>query len=433
MRTVRQFGFYAKDRLGGGKIKQSIGEIAQVLKEPFSPSSVAYRSEKLEKLLQHATATVPFYQKRGLHEFTDFPVVRKNTIQKDFDAFRSEKFVESPLFKVSTSGSTGIPFLLYHNPEKRQRNTADVLHFMNQTGYRIGNALFELEVWRGHNKRAGWKNLVQNTIQFDVTKMGSGEIEDLLSRIKRARGPKNILGFASALESIAQEMERQDLNMGRHNLRGITANSEYLNPYTREVLERRFNTPVYSRYSSEEMGILAHQTENSGTSFQLNWASYIFEIMEMDRDIPAAEGQLGRLVVTDLYNHSMPLIRYDTSDVGMFAPDNSDNRYLSAVEGRKMDMVTDTSGTVLSSFVVYTLFYPYYHLLNQYQFIQEGAKEYTIKLNAKGPFDKEFQLVEAVKADFGQDARVNIIYVDEIPALASGKRRKVVNLYAGRA
>lgn len=429
MRLLRTLGFKLKDKVQGSPLKKNLSEIEEVLRDPFSDKALGLRQEYIENLLDHAVQTVPFYKDLKGSGLGDFPVIKKTIIQENFDAFKSKEFNTESLFRVSTSGSTGVPFVLYHNADKRKRNTSDVLYFMGQTGYRIGNALIELEVWRGHNRRSRILNLLQNTFQFDVTKLDDEKIKLFLQKVNSTSGTINMLGFASAFESICQYMDKNDIAYDKGNIVGVTANSEYLNEYTRAALKKRFNTNVYSRYSNEEIGILAHQTEHSGDNFVLNWGSYYFEILEMDTDRPARKGELGRLVVTDLFNYSMPLIRYDTGDVGMFAPDFPENRYLSAVEGRKMDLVSDTKGTVLSSFVVYTLFYPYYHLLNQYQFIQEGAKEYTIKLNVKEGFANEGELIQAVKKDFGQDAMVNIVYVDEIPALASGKRRKVVNQY----
>ena len=71
-----------------------------------------------------------------------------------------------------------------------------------------------------------------------------------------------------------------------------------------------------------------------------------------------------------------------------------------------------------------------YHLLKQYQFIQQGEKSYEVKLNLQGEgFQFENDLVIDIKSDFGEDAIITISYVDEIPALASGKRRKVMNNY----
>ncbi len=432
MRQLRILGFKAKDLIGGSPISQNIREVQGILSDPFGEQAQKLREDYLQSLLRRASNSVPYYSDMKCGGLDAFPVIKKTTIQDYFDSFRSRDYESESLFRVSTSGSTGVPFVLYHNKDKRKRNTSDVLFFMGQTGYQLGNALLELEVWRGHNRRSRIRNLLQNTFQFDVTKLDDEKIKAFLKMVGERRGRINMLGFSSAFESICQYMDKHDIYYEKGNIAGITANSEYLNGYTRETLKKRFRTKVYSRYSNEEIGILAHQTENSGDNFVLNWGSYFFEILEMDKDIPAQKGQLGRIVVTDLFNHSMPLIRYDTGDVGMFNPEYPDNRYLSNVEGRKMDLVTNTRGTVLSSFVVYTLFYPYYHLLNQYQFIQEAAKDYTIKLNVRDGFDREKELIQAVKSDFGQDAAVRIVYVDEIPPLASGKRRKVVNLYNNR-
>ena len=75
-------------------------------------------------------------------------------------------------------------------------------------------------------------------------------------------------------------------------------------------------------------------------------------------------------------------------------------------------------------------FYNYYHLLKQYQFIQQGEKDYEVKLNLQGNnFEFEDDLIASIKSDFGNDSNVTITYVDEIPPLSSGKRRKVVNNY----
>lgn len=92
-------------------------------------------------------------------------------------------------------------------------------------------------------------------------------------------------------------------------------------------------------------------------------------------------------------------------------------------------MIFDTQGNMLSSYVVYTKFYPYYHLLHQYQFVQMGEKEYLVKLNTKEDFAFERELISSFKDDFGKDAIITVAHVDEIPPLSSGKRKKVVNEY----
>lgn len=429
LNIFRSKSFWVLDSLKGKPIKNHWKEIENVLENPFSNDSEAIRENNLQKMLSHAVNTVPFYTAFSDYgNLQDFPVITKKKIQDNFESHKSNKYDTDTLFKVSTSGSTGVPFVLYHDKGKRKRNSADVICFSKKAGYSIGNLLIELEVWRGHNTRNGFKNFLQNTVQFDITRLTEDRIAELLKLFSKSSDHKNVLGFPSALETMCQYIDANRIKPRTKGLKSVIANSEYLNNYTRESIQRIFKCPIYSRYSSEELGIIAHQTEDSGSDFRINWASYYVEILDLEKDIPAPKGTYGRLVITDLFNFSMPLIRYDTGDIAMF--NESNKKFLKTVEGRKMDMVFDTEGQMLSSYVVYTKFYPFYNLLNQYQFIQIGQKEYHIKLNLKSDrFDFENELIDSIKADFGNDAIVTLEFVHEIPPLLSGKRKKVVNLY----
>ena len=70
-----------------------------------------------------------------------------------------------------------------------------------------------------------------------------------------------------------------------------------------------------------------------------------------------------------------------------------------------------------------------YDKLKQYQFIQEGQKEYLLKLNgAEGIYDDE-EIQEYLKTVLGNDAEIKIEHVTGIPVLASGKFKKTVCHY----
>ena len=69
--------------------------------------------------------------------------------------------------------------------------------------------------------------------------------------------------------------------------------------------------------------------------------------------------------------------------------------------------------------------------IQQYQFIQEGAKDYKMLLNlcSSDEFKREDEMVEMLKSFLGKDAVIFVEYVKEIPVLKSGKRKQVVNNY----
>ena len=92
-----------------------------------------------------------------------------------------------------------------------------------------------------------------------------------------------------------------------------------------------------------------------------------------------------------------------------------------------MDTIYSTSKQLISSFTITNNMWKY-HELKQYQFIQSDVKMYTFKLNVDTTFNREQELINEFKTYLGSDAVISIEYVDEIPLLNSGKRRKVVNL-----
>ena len=72
---------------------------------------------------------------------------------------------------------------------------------------------------------------------------------------------------------------------------------------------------VYARYSNIENGIIAQQNQNKD-DYLINSASYHIDIYSLQNDSLLKHGELGRIVVTDFFNKGMPLIKYDTGDVG---------------------------------------------------------------------------------------------------------------------
>jgi phenylacetate-CoA ligase len=175
--------------------------------------------------------------------------------------------------------------------------------------------------------------------------------------------------------------------------------------------------------------MLAQQTTDSEGAFLANFASYYIEILDLKKDIPVQNGKMGRIVVTDLFNRAMPLIRYDTGDLGVFEKliKNGKTQYfLKKVEGRKMDAIYNINGELISSFSVTNSMWKYTQL-KQYQFIQIGHKDYEFRLNSEGDFLLEEELINEFKGYLGSDARIGISYVNEIPLLSSGKRKKVLN------
>lgn len=209
---------------------------------------------------------------------------------------------------------------------------------------------------------------------------------------------------------------------------GVISGSDMLFDETRAVISKVLgNVPVVSRYSNEENGVLG-QDEGMNNVFAINEANYIIEIVDADGN-SVADGTLGRIVVTDLYNYAMPMIRYDTGDVGaiqIFDINGRKKRCICQFSGRRVDVVYDADGNVLSPHTITNSMWDFPEI-TQFQLIQKGKEQYILKLNVDNTFKRENDVLIALQSVLGSTAQIEIEKVDEIPVLASGKRRYIVN------
>ena len=423
--------FWALDALKGGKLMAHYRDIAQILENYDTPESQKRRATLLKQLLRHASDTTEFYGKyKNRENLEDFPVIDKSIIRDNFDAFQSSEYKDRSKQKVSTSGSSGSPFMVYQNIDKVIRNRADTIYLQGKAGYKIGYRLYYIRKWLAKYRMNGLTRKMRNIEMVNVADFSNNYLEELTADLRNDTSTKVLLSYSSALRDICQYLEQVNAEPIETNISSIIAMAEGLGDDTREKLIKYFNAPVYLRYSNQENGILSLQLSQSNNNLQINWASYYIEILHPEKDIPVTHGELGRVVVTDLFNYCTPFIRYDTGDFAAMTKEGAffkGSPVFLRVEGRKMDIIYDTQGLVKSGYNIYQL--DSYPEIKQFQFVQEDRTKYSIKLVVRNRLKSEAEIIDHFKAFLGTDANIEIIYVEEIKQLASGKRRLIINIY----
>ncbi|MEW7290784.1 CoF synthetase [Aquimarina sp. 2304DJ70-9] len=428
LQVFRKNAFWFYDFLRGFDIRNHYRDIKQINEFPTSEFSKNKKAKYLSNILSHTLETTKFYKTYAKDtQLSDFPVINKNLIRDNFDDFKSSKYKTKNCVLVSTSGSTGAPFSVLQNMSKRCRNTGDNLYYSKKSGYEIGYELVYIKIWPDHIKRTLFsKDWIQNIVPQSVFKLEDDTIAEFIKKLEESTSKKSFLGYVSAFEKICKYLDKVNAKPIQCNVHSIITISEGLNAYTRNRMQKYFGVVPVSRYSNNENGIIAQEDGDDTRRFMINLASYHVEILHLDKDIPVTNGERGRIVVTDLHNYAMPLIRYDTGDIGSMDVGEKGVPFLTSIEGRKLDLIYNTSGDLVPSHISYKLCK--YGEYKQFQLIQYGEKEYLIKLNTDQKVDEEKMLLE-YKEYLGQDANITIEYVDEIPLLSSGKRREVMNTY----
>jgi phenylacetate-CoA ligase len=429
LEKIRKICYWIFDFLRGSPVRNHYRDIKFILENFGSDESNARREKHLTEILQHAINTTPFYKKNSKGtSLKDFPIINKGTVRNNYDQFKSDTYINQKNIPVVTSGSTGTPFKLFHDKNKRFRNNADIIYFAKQGGFEIGSRLIYMKVWNDINKKSNLKKWMENIKPYSIFNYTEKDIEQLLNDLRQDTSRKGLVCFASTCEVIVKYLDAKNAAPENFNITSVITNSDALSNYVKDKMEHYFKVPVVSRYSNMECGMLAQQNRSGGYFFDFNWASFYLELLHPDKDEPAEPGTMGRVVVTDLFNRCMPLIRYDTGDLAYLKKRGLEKApVLESIEGRKVDLIRDTQEKVITSHIVTVNMWKYAEL-KQYQFAQIDSGEYVFRLNPWSmPFSREKELITEFKGYLGQNANIGIEYVDEIPPLSSGKRKLVVN------
>lgn len=421
---LRWFGFWTLDSLRGGPVRKYYNQIKNSYQKG---TSVEATDKKIRKLIKHAVKTTKYYQDFDENiKFEDLPVVNKDTFRNYYDDFLSETYKGASDNRVMwTSGSTGTPFSMIQNKDKINHNTAGGIFISALGGYYIGMKEAFVRVWMRNVRKSKLQLFAENLIMMDSSVMDDNSLGEMVSIIKK-KDVKCLIGYSSALAEISKYIDEKQIDVSGCNMQAIIPISEALAVEARKNLERQFKCHCRAWYSNEENGVMGLQNiEDEG--YYIDTESYYMEILKLDSDEPAEPGELGRIVITDLFNYAFPILRYDNGDLAIAERQEKDGRfrfYLKELYGRQSDIIYDCDGNPVTpvSTNMWNL-----KGVKQFRFIQEDVTRYTMCLNGDRDLIDVNDVIGRLKPFLGKRAEINIEFVDEIPVLNSGKRKFLEN------
>ena len=424
---LRWTGFFVRDRLKDhGLAKRQLEADLYAYRHG---TSVQETRKKLGSLIDHAVRTTGFYKDYDPRiPLEQLPVVDKDTFRNHYREFLSSDYTDAKDNRLmSTSGSTGTPLTMVQNHSKAVCDQADGAAMGVLAGYRIGEKMAMLRVWVRNVQKGKLQQLAENSIMMDSSSLSDDSMQSMLDVLKREK-VKCLIGYASAIGELSDYIRRNHISTEGFSLHSIIPISETMPDPVRKQLQEQFGLPVQSWYSNEENGIMGVQ-EKYSDAYYINSESYYYEILKLNSDEPAENGEVGRIVITDLNNYAFPVIRYANGDTAAARYTEKDGRFrleLTELYGRRSDMLYDTQGRAVTPYVITNNLWNV-DGVRQYQFIQDGIKAYTLKLNG----DKERMdlpdILGRIRPYLGEDAEIQVEFVQEIPVLASGKRKYIEN------
>lgn len=306
---------------------------------------------RLKETVERASRA-PFYRKKGLGDYTirDLSDIRKLpvTTKQDLRDAYPYGMICTSLDEVvrlhSSSGTTGIPTVIYHSALDLHNWTELVARCLYMMGLRrhdvfqnmIGYGLFT----GGLGLHYGAERLGCLTIPT-----GPGNTKRQLKFMKEFKTtaihviPSYALHLADTLEAegIDPRTEFPDLS---YAILGAEPHSEE----TRRKVQDFFGIRAFNSYGLSEMngpGVAFECPEMNGMHI---WEdAYLVEIVDPDTLEPLPAGSRGELLITTLSREAMPIIRYRTKDLTSLEPGECacgrTHARINRITGRSDDMM----------------------------------------------------------------------------------------------
>jgi len=427
MKNIRWHVFWLVDFLRGRPVRKYYNQVKICY---INGTSTVGTQTKVRQLIKHAVNTTQFYKAFDKDiALSQLPVVNKVIYKQNYDKFLSSQYKNAKSNrKISTSGSTGIPFSMVQNKNKIHHNTGASIFLFTLGNYYIGMKQAYIRILVERHKKTRFRCFMENVSMIDALDLKDPGVEDFLKEIYQKKF-KSILSFASSLITINRYINNNPSALKGSSIQSIISQSEALPESVRHELGEKFSCVVKSLYSNNENGIMGIQ-DKDGPEYYIDTSSYFLEFLRLDADTPVREGELGRIVVTDLYNFAFPILRYDTGDLAKHKIIQHNDRHKLMIEelfGRLTDTIFDCNEIEISPFAISSRFTDI-DGIKQWQLFQVDQRKYKLIINLdSNSFDEEVALNNLYQV-LGKNAHIEIQYTDEIPVLASGKRRRLVNL-----
>lgn len=397
----------------------------------LSPEDIQREQQrKLADFLKHATTNSQWYVPYRNMQLKDFPILEKKDVIENLDRIATIR--ESQAIVCLTGGTTGSSMKVLYTPADMQERFALIDTFRETYGYRLGmktawfsgkNLLQERDIPRGTFYRDDYINKIRFFSTFHITPRNF----DAYWKAFTDFAPEYIIGIPACVDDLCRMAIERNLEFKGH-VKAFFSTAETVLNLQRENLKKVFGCPLIDQYASSEGAPFILQCPHG--SLHIHPLSGIFEVVDEDMR-PAREGEI---LVTSFTTYGTPLIRYRICDRIKLAPDDfvcpcgSCFPVVEHIDGRAADFVLSLDGGRITIGNIGNCTKGV-EGIQCFQILQDKPDEITVKMVSSRKFDviQELNFKNALRQRLGEEMKITLIKVPEIPKERSGKFRILKN------
>jgi phenylacetate-CoA ligase len=409
----------------------------------FTPGELEQlRIRKLKDLIEYCYAHVPYIRTRmkeagvgssNIREPGDLallPIMTKADVHGNRESLRSE--VSGKLRSFSTSGSTGAPLALDFSKRRLASHVACRQRVSRWWGVSIGDpeiALWGPPLnWTYRDWLRGLRDRVMSSRLLSAYEMNEPTMSRYLDILGTGRW-RQIFGYPSAVYLLCLQARKEGRNLRRSGIKVVFVTGEVLFPHQRELITETLGCLVANGYGGRDSGFVAHECPQGGLHIMAD--AVIVEIVDSEGG-PVPPGESGEIVVTDLYSHEAPCLRYATGDMGVASSRlcscGRPLPLLERIDGRVIDAVVAPDGRVIPGLALNPVLWRIGGI-DQVRVHQKGTDCFHVQIVPNERFQKESE--ERIREGWAEvlrsPLRVTFEYLPDLPTDRSGKRRFIVS------
>lgn len=230
-----------------------------------------------------------------------------------------------------------------------------------------------------------------------------------------------LVTYPSNLEALLISCREQQIRLP--TLCQVQTVSEVLQPRVRALCQEVWGFGVDDMYTCQETGYIALQCTDH-THYHVQSENLIVQILDAEGKL-CPPGEAGRVVISDLHNFAMPLIRYDIGDFAELSepcPCGRGLPVLKNIMGRVRGMLTLADGSRIRPDFGGPNFREVADI-RQYQVIQKSRELLEVKLVVPGGLSasETRNLRQLIQSQLGHPFELEFSFHEDIPRSAGGK------------
>ena len=420
-------------RYEGSKRYAYMGEITRLL-DGSLPEIREYQLGRIRAVAREAVENTDYYAEvfgdlkldpRTLtwEEFNRLPLLTKNVIREQGERLVNKRFPLASLRESATGGTTASPMKIYMDWDSVQRRHAATMVFDRWMGFMPGMQVgflwgatqdFPAEV---SLKRKILLALVQRSTFYTTESLNDSTLKEYCERLLRTR-PVLLQAYPTPLRILAEYMLAHDIKI---DIPAITCTAEPLTKTARATIEEAFGMKLHEWYGSREAGRVATEC-GAHAGMHVNSYGLHVEVVGHDENLGA-----GEIVLTDLWNVGMPMLRYSTGDLSSLDESpcscGCSLPRLAPVKGRTAEVFVSASGRKVPGVAFTNRIIKDDSMIREMQIIQKDYTKFLVRVIPGQGYGKDARqwLVGRLEEFMGQKNEVVFQEVESIPRERSGK------------